>query len=95
MIRVTLGAEHESFVQQRVAAGQLASADDLVEEAIRLMQERERSIASVREKIQAGMDSLEAGRWVDGETFMDELLRDLAEPSPASMRLNDRVLDGE
>jgi len=85
MIRVTFGAEHESFVQQRVAAGQFASADDLVEEAIRLMQEWERSIASVRERIQAGIDSLEAGRCGDGETFMDELLGDLAEPSPAHM----------
>jgi hypothetical protein len=36
-------------------------------------------IPSLREKLQAGLDSLEAGRWVDGETFMDELVRELTE----------------
>ncbi len=81
MISVKLGPERESFVQQRVASGQFASADDLVNEAVRLMEERQRSIASLSADIQAGFDSLEQGRWVDGETFMDELLRDLAEPS--------------
>ncbi len=83
MISARLGPERARFVESRVNAGQFPSADALVDEAIRFMEERERSIASVREKIQAGWDSLEAGRWVDGETFMDELLRDLAQPSSA------------
>jgi antitoxin ParD1/3/4 len=81
-MQVTLGPERESFVRSRISAGEFASPDELIEEALRLMEEREEFLhlnrQSIGAKIQAGWDSLKQGRSVDGETALGLLKDELA-----------------
>ena len=51
----TLPPDLEAFIQSEVASGKYASATDVVSEAVRLLQEREANMASLRAEIQVGM----------------------------------------
>ena len=76
-INFQLGGESEEFVQGQLDSGRYADAMDVVRDALRLMEERDRVISlqkdDVRQKIKYGMDSLRAGRHEDGKTYFDRL----------------------
>jgi antitoxin ParD1/3/4 len=58
---VSLTSQLEEFVRQQVASGRYTSASEVVGEALRLMQERERTdeekLAALRADLRAGMGS--------------------------------------
>ena len=72
--RVTLTPEHATLVDDVVAAGEYASPDAVVEEALREWQERRDnfgySLAELRRLVQQGIDS---GPAVDGPAAMERL----------------------
>jgi len=71
---VTLTPEHATLLDDVVAAGEYASPDEVVEEALREWQERRDnsgySLAELRHLIQQGIDS---GPPVDGPAAMERL----------------------
>jgi antitoxin ParD1/3/4 len=77
---VTLPAALETFVQQRVASGQYASASDVVREALTLLEHRGREavLDEVRREIQRGIEQAEAGQLRDGETVLAEIRKKLS-----------------
>lgn len=70
-MNVSLTPELAAFVERQVASGRYRSANEVVRQGPRELQEREEWKAEVREKIEEGRRSLEQGKWVDGEEFMD------------------------
>lgn len=60
MVDVSVGKRWESFVEAVVADGSFGSADQVVVEGLRLVQERETKLAALRETIQA---SIARGGW--------------------------------
>lgn len=80
-MRVHLTGELEQMVQHSIDTGRYRSADEMVEEALRLIRQRDQAIElhkeALRNKIAVGMESLRQGRHVDGESAFDELLADL------------------
>lgn len=54
----------EAQIDQLVADGHFASAESVIVEALRLLQERESRRAQLRAKIQVGLDQLDRGEGV-------------------------------
>lgn len=70
-MNVSLTPELASFVERQVASGRYRSASEVVRQGLRELQEREEWKAEVRAKIEEAVESVAAGRVVDGQEFMD------------------------
>ena len=57
----TIPSELEAFIQSEIASGKYASADEAVSEAVRLLQERERDLETLRNEIEIGMSAYQRG----------------------------------
>lgn len=79
-MNVHLTPELETLVQNKVKSGRYNSASEVVRDALRLFEERDRirelQIRELRHKINQGWTSLERGQWVDGEEFFKGLERE-------------------
>jgi len=74
----TLGKHFEAFVQAQLASGRYNNASEVVRDALRLMEDRERRLASLDAAIERGMADIEAGRVHDLDEACDELDAELA-----------------
>lgn len=76
-LTVALPEALEAFVRQRVASGRFASASEVVQQALALLEQRERerevALDEIRREIQLGIDQAEAGQLRDGETVFAEI----------------------
>jgi len=79
-MNVHLTPELESLVQHKVKTGRYNSASEVVREALRLFEERDRirelHIRELRKKINEGWASLERGEGIGGEEFFRLLERE-------------------
>ncbi|MEH1797109.1 MULTISPECIES: type II toxin-antitoxin system ParD family antitoxin [unclassified Nostoc] len=83
-MNITLKSEIEQFIQAQIASGRFASAEDVINEAVKLLQERERRIEELRKKIAVGTEQIAKGQVTDGEvvfTRFQEKIRKMAEES--------------
>jgi antitoxin ParD1/3/4 len=73
-VNVSLTKELEDLVAQKVKTGRYLSASEVVREALRLLEERDRikemRLAELRKEIQKGFDS---GDSVDGDLVFERL----------------------
>jgi putative addiction module CopG family antidote len=75
-MEVHLTPDQEAFVRQAIESGRLHRAEDAVEEALRLWEERERTRAEILASVDAAETSLARG---EGRVFATkEDLRELA-----------------
>ena len=79
VIRLHLGDHFDAFIEAQVASGRYADADELLREALRLLERRSTLESALRE----GLDDADAGRVRDGDAVFDELLAEL-EAAPHS-----------
>lgn len=79
-MNVHLTPELETLVQNKVKTGRYNSASEVVRDALRLFEQRERirelQIRDIRKKIDAGWRSLERGEGIDGQGFFQTLERE-------------------
>lgn len=79
-MNVHLTRELEALVQRKVKTGRYNSASEVVREALRLVEERDRirelRILELQKKINEGWASLKRGEAVDGEEFFEDLQRE-------------------
>ncbi|UKO99876.1 type II toxin-antitoxin system ParD family antitoxin [Nostoc sp. UHCC 0870] len=81
---IQITPELEQFIQAQLASGRFASADDVVNEAFKLLQEREQQIKKLREEISLGTEQIAAGQVTDGEVVfarLQEKIRQITEES--------------
>lgn len=62
---VSLSPRLEATVDQLVATGHYASVEDVMDEALRLLQEREHQRDHLRAQIRVGLDELDRGEGVE------------------------------
>ncbi len=74
----TIGKHFEEFVKAQLASGCYSDASEVLRDALRLMEERERKLASLNASIKRGMADVEAGRVHDLDDVCDELDAELA-----------------
>jgi len=75
---ISLTPEQESFVQSKIQAGTYRSTQDVLEIALRLLDEYDRAETrwseDVREKIEAAVLASEHTPPMDGEIFVNQIL---------------------
>lgn len=75
---ISLTPEQESFVQSKIQAGTYRSTQDVLEIALRLLDEYDRAETrwseDVREKIEAAVLASEHTPSIDGEIFVNQIL---------------------
>ena len=84
---ITLNTAQEKIVAELIATGSFNTADEVLQTALQLL-EREREsyrwwLATTREQVKEGIESLDRGEGVDGETVVNELLAKLQQPKEA------------
>ena len=79
-MNVHLTPELERLVQGKVKSGRYNSASEVVREALRLFEQRDRvrelQLREIRKKIDQGWASLGRGEAIDGEQFFANLERE-------------------
>lgn len=73
----TLGEHFELFVKAQLASGRYGNASEVLRNALRLMEERERKLAALDAAIERGMSDLRAGRLQGAEQVFDALEAEL------------------
>lgn len=58
----SLGKHFEAFVQQQLASGRYNNASEVIREALRLMEDRERRMLALDASIERGVSDLKDGR---------------------------------
>ncbi len=80
-MNVYLTPELEQLVHNKVESGRFHSASEVVQEALRLMDQADEPRAiqlhELRNHIDKGLSEADGGEGVDGELFMQGLLEDL------------------
>jgi antitoxin ParD1/3/4 len=69
----TLGEHFEGFVQKQLASGRYNNASEVLRDALRLMEDRERELAALDAMLAEGVADADAGRVVDADIVLDEL----------------------
>jgi len=69
----TLGKHFEAFVQAQLASGRYGNASEVLRDALRLMEARERRLAALDAALERGIADVEAGRVYDADEVFDEL----------------------
>ena len=76
-MNVSLTPELEQLIADRVRSGRYHSASEVVREALRLLEDRDElrqlRLAELRQRVAAGLESLDRGEGLDGEAAFDEL----------------------
>lgn len=80
-MHVSLTPALEKMIQDKVDSGLYSCASEVIREALRLLNKYEtqalKSDEEIRREVQVGLDELERGDFVDGRTFMKNLVKDL------------------
>ncbi len=88
-MNVPIDEQSEAVIREGIANGRYANPTEMVREALRLLDERDRTQALLTE-LQIGLDQMERGELVD---FTPELLDDLSRDAEARMRANLPIKD--
>jgi antitoxin ParD1/3/4 len=72
---VVLTDRHEAFIKTLVAEGRYQNASEVLRDGLRLIEAREavyaEKLAALRAAVQVGLDAVEAGDYIDFESFDD------------------------
>lgn len=76
-MNITLNPEQEKFIQEKLISGKYHTADEVIVEAFRLLEERDKHyenwIQETRKKVAVGTAQLDRGEGLDGETVVEKL----------------------
>ncbi|MCC5609343.1 type II toxin-antitoxin system ParD family antitoxin [Nostoc sp. CHAB 5834] len=80
-MNISLTPELEQLVKDKVSTGKYHSVSEVMGEALRLLEERDRlrdqRLAELKAKIQEGIEASERGEVVDGEEVFAEIEEDI------------------
>lgn len=78
---ITLNPEQETIVTNLIASGSFQTADEVLQVALKLLETERRSyqswLSQTRDLVKEGIESLDRGEGVDGETVVNDLLAKL------------------
>ena len=72
---VTLGDHFTAFVDSKIQAGRFESTSEAVRAGLRLLEQQETQLDILRKTLANGEAALGRGEGVDGETFMQALMK--------------------
>lgn len=72
-MNIQLKPEQEKFIQDKIASGEYSNADDVITEAFKLLEIRERKLKEFQAKIAVGTEQIANGQLTDGEQVFARL----------------------
>ena len=81
-MNIQLKPELEQFIQVQIATGKFATVDDAINQAVKLLEEREQRLEELRHKLASGTEQIARGQVTDGEIVfakLQEKIRNIAE----------------
>ncbi|MEY2857023.1 MAG: hypothetical protein RLZZ74_1335 [Cyanobacteriota bacterium] len=72
-MNIQLKPEQEKFIQDKIASGEYSNADDVITEAFKLLEIRERKLKELQAKIAVGTEQIANGQLTDGEQVFARL----------------------
>lgn len=90
-MQVTLKPEHEAFVRKQIERGKYHDADELIEQAIRLLEEHDKliSLRAAVTEARAEVARGDAAEWTPD--LMDRLQREADEEDRLGLPISDNV----
>ncbi len=73
-MNIQLTPEQEQMVTARIQSGRYSSPNEVVQQALQLMDRDDEKLLVLRSRLDAGMAQADQGESADGETFMQSLL---------------------
>jgi antitoxin ParD1/3/4 len=70
---IQLKPEQEKFIQEKIASGEYSNADDVIFQAFKLLEVRERKIKELQKQIAIGTEQIANGQVTDGEIVFTRL----------------------
>ena len=71
---VTIGEHFSNFIDNKIEEGRFESTSEAVSAGLRLLEEDETKLAVIRNKLAVGEAQLNQGDFVDGKSFIKELI---------------------
>jgi len=72
---VTIGNHFSDFIDSKIQSGRFESTSEAVRAGLRLLENQETQLDMLRKKLSVGEHQLDNGEGLDGESFMNELLK--------------------
>ena len=72
-MNISLKPEHERFIQSQIETGQYTSPDEVINEAFKVLAEREHRLKELRQQIAVGTEQIASGQVTDGEVVFAKL----------------------
>ena len=76
-MNITFKPEEEQLIQEKLKSGKYATAYEVIVEALRLLEERDKQyekwVEETREKVAVGIAQLDRGEGIDGEVVITRL----------------------
>lgn len=72
---VTLGEHFSYFIKNRIEKGRFDNASEAVRAGLRLLEAEETKLEVLRAKLTEGAAQIDAGQGIDGENFMNDLIK--------------------
>ena len=72
---VTLGKHYSKFVDDRIKTGRFQSTSEAIRAGLTLLEEQETKLDILKNTLAVGEAELDKGLGVDGQAFMEELIR--------------------
>ena len=89
---VVLSPETEEMIREKVESGHFPTADEVVQEALRLLDARERQLAHLRAEVAKGLDQLDRGEGAElTAERMDQIFQRALDNSAAGKAIKDAV----
>ena len=79
-MNIILNSKLENLIQKQIISGRYTSIDNVLEEALTLLEKRneyEQWIEEIGKKIDAAAQKLDQGQGIDGETAINQLRQNL------------------
>ncbi|MDZ8094155.1 MAG: type II toxin-antitoxin system ParD family antitoxin [Nostoc sp. DedQUE05] len=77
-MNITLKAEIEKFIQAQIATGRYANAEEVISQALKLLEKQDKEyqewVEETRQKVDVAIAELERGEGLDGETVVMQIL---------------------
>ncbi|NEO55618.1 MAG: type II toxin-antitoxin system ParD family antitoxin [Okeania sp. SIO3B5] len=76
-MNISLNSEQIDFIQQKLKSGRYQDANEVIVEAFRLLEERDRAyqiwIKETQEKVDIAIEEIRRGEGIDGEIVVNQL----------------------
>ena len=73
-MNVVLNPELEAAILTHISGGRYSTAEAVLEDALKALNEKERARQFINQKIDRGISQLDCGQSVDGDQFFERLL---------------------